>query len=197
MIAMSFITKHRFSIASAAGATVIVAACAGGAIYGAQHPATASADVPADFAAYTEAGGEQCDAVDGALLAGVLDVSSGFDTDVTSPAGAQGPAQLLPATWAVIGAQVDETGATAGIPGSGNPFDPGDATMALSRVLCKVAADQAPQISSGDLAGDARDLMLAGFIAGEDAVTTAGGVPEIADVPEQVAAINEAAATYQ
>lgn len=194
---MSFITNHRFSLASAAGATVIVAACAGGAIYGAQHPATASAEVPAQFAAFTEAGGQQCDAVDGALLAGVLDVSTGFDTDVTSPAGAQGPAQLLPVTWGVIGAEVDEDGATAGAPGSGNPFDPGDATMALSRVLCKVAADQAPQIAAGELTGNPRDLMLAGFVAGEDAVTAAGGVPDRADVPEQVTAVNEAAATYQ
>lgn len=174
-------------------ALVIGGAATSGAVLGAQKDtAAASPTVPGEFAPFVMAGGQACEAVDAPLLAGVLDASSGFDTDLTGGAGQQGPAQFLPETWDVMGSAVDDDGHMADMPGSGDPRDPGDATMALARLLCVIDEHQAEPRAAGDIAGDRTDLMLAAHVAGEQAVLDADGVPPYAEVTEFLEAVDAA-----
>lgn len=184
----------RGTLAAAAGAVVIVSASTVGAVLGVQDRAAAvSPTVPDEFAPYVAAGAQVCEVVDAPLLAGVLDASSRFDASATGPAGQQGPAQLLPETWDVVGAQVDTDGHVVGVPGSGDPHDPGDATMAVARVLCALDEDQRADRESGDIAGERGDLVLAAYVAGYETVRAAGGVPAMPEVAAFLEATEAAA----
>ena len=55
------------------------------------------------------------------MVAAQLAQESGWNPNATSPAGAQGIAQFMPATWATYGE-------------GGDPFDPDDAIPGLRRV---------------------------------------------------------------
>lgn len=185
------------ALAAAGGAAVIIAAAGAGAILGAQSDAVAvSPTVPDDFAPFVAAGAEECETVDAPMLAGVLDASSHFDTEATGGAGQEGPAQFLPATWDVMGFDVDNEGQIIDLPGTGDPKDPADATMALARLLCTIDTHQQPARESGDIAGDQVDLVLAAHVAGEQAVLDAGGVPPHAEVRDFLAAVDTASAVH-
>lgn len=141
----------------------------------------------------------QCDAVDEALLAGLMDHESmGFTPRAVSPVGAQGWAQFMPDTWAAYGAEVDdETGETIGPPGSGSPDDEEDATMASARFLCQLHEDLEPDIASGAVKGDPRELLLASYNAGPGAVRQYGGVPPFAETQFYVKEVPEAIKKYE
>lgn len=141
----------------------------------------------------------QCDAIDEALVAGLMDHESiGFTPRAVSNKGAQGWAQFMPDTWATHGAQVDdETGEIIGPPGSGSPDDEEDATMASARFLCLLHEEFAPEIASGALKGDPTELMLAGYNAGPGAVRQYGGVPPYAETQNYVKVVPETAKKYE
>ncbi|MFD8145167.1 NlpC/P60 family protein [Streptomyces sp. NPDC059708] len=104
-----------------------------------------------------------------ALLASQLFHESGFKTsrrEATSWAGAQGPAQFIPGTWAVWGRDEDGNG-------SNSPWDIGDAVMAQGRMMCSLLKDA----KSSGIGGDPRALALAGYNAGWAPVEKYGGVP--------------------
>ncbi|MHB1486730.1 MAG: NlpC/P60 family protein [Acidimicrobiales bacterium] len=85
------------------------------------------------------------------LLAAVAKVESGFDPGATSPAGAEGLMQIMPATAAGMGI---------------NPYDPAQAIDAAGRIL------------AGNLAHfGSVPLALAAYNAGAGAVETYGGIP--------------------
>lgn len=137
-----------------------------------------TAQIPPELVKWIGLGGQVCREVSSPLLAGLLyHESGGFHADAVSPVGAQGYAQFMPATWASVGAKVDEQGQVVGPAGSGSPSDPADATMAAARYLCGIAKDQAPLLSSGAISGDRTELMLAAYNAGPGAVQAHGGVP--------------------
>ena len=185
------------AVAACAAAAVIIGAGATGAVLGAQHEAVAvSPTVPDEFAPYVAAGAQECETVDAPLLAGVLDATSRFDTEATGAAGQEGPAQFLPATWEVMGVDVDNEGQIIDMPGTGDPKDPGDATMALARLLCTIDADQEGPRSDGTISGDRVDLVLAAHVAGGQAVLDAGGVPPYAEVRDFLAAVDTASAVH-
>nr|BAW81986.1 tranglycosylase [Streptomyces lavendulae] len=104
-----------------------------------------------------------------ALLASQLFHESGFKTsrsEATSYAGAQGPAQFIPGTWAVWGRDEDGNG-------DNSPWDIGDAVMAQGRIMCSLIKDA----KSSGYDGDPRALALAGYNAGWGAVIEYRGVP--------------------
>jgi soluble lytic murein transglycosylase-like protein len=107
-----------------------------------------------------------------ALLAAVLQVESGFDPAVTSPAGARGIAQLMPGTAASLGV-ADPLDAEQAIPG---------AARLLARHLEEFGSPA---------------LALAAYNAGPGAVRRYGGVPPFAEtqayVPRVLALVGGAA----
>ncbi|WP_241911494.1 bifunctional lytic transglycosylase/C40 family peptidase [Streptomyces sp. DH-12] len=104
-----------------------------------------------------------------ALLAAQLYQESKFKTsraEATSHAGAQGPAQFMPGTWATWGRDDDGNGVAS-------PWDIGDAVMAQGRMMCSLLK----QAQSSGYPGDVRALALAGYNAGWGRVVEYGGVP--------------------
>jgi soluble lytic murein transglycosylase-like protein len=91
--------------------------------------------------------------VDPALLTGLIKAESNFDPSATSPAGAQGLAQLMPATAAGLGVT--------------NPLDPTQAIEGGARYL-RQQLDR--------FGGDASKA-LAAYNAGPGAVERFGGIP--------------------
>ncbi|MGP5573361.1 peptidoglycan DD-metalloendopeptidase family protein [Corynebacterium casei] len=142
------------------------------------------------------AGGE-CSAVSAPLIAGLLEQESGFNTSAVSGAGASGPAQFMPGTWATAGAEMSEDGKKQGPPGSGDINDPKDAIPAAGRYLCGIAERQKPQLESGEIKGNPVELLLAGYNAGEGAVQQYGGVPPYAETQNYVKVIPEKAKKYE
>ncbi|MEU6946586.1 NlpC/P60 family protein [Streptomyces sp. NPDC046316] len=106
-----------------------------------------------------------------AFLASQLYQESKFSTDrrtAVSDAGAQGPAQFMPGTWATWGRDYDGNGQTS-------PWDIGDAVMAQGALMCSLLG----QAKSSGYAGDPRALALAGYNAGWGRVQEFQGVPPI------------------
>jgi soluble lytic murein transglycosylase-like protein len=91
--------------------------------------------------------------VDPALLTGLIRAESNFDPNATSPAGAQGLAQLMPATAAGLGVT--------------NPLDPAQAIEGGAKYLRQ---------QLDHFGGDASKA-LAAYNAGPGAVERFGGVP--------------------
>ena len=65
------------------------------------------------------------------VVAAQLAQESGWNPDATSPAGAQGIAQFMPATWATYG-------------NGGDPFDPDDAIPAYGRYMAALKTEVRP-----------------------------------------------------
>ncbi len=89
-----------------------------------------------------------------ALLKAVIEVESGFRTDVVSPAGAQGLMQLMPLTADSLDVE--------------DPFDPDQNVRAGARLLRQL---------SDRFAGDL-ERTVAAYYAGASAVRRAGGPPD-------------------
>ncbi|MGW4359383.1 C40 family peptidase [Streptomyces californicus] len=103
-----------------------------------------------------------------ALLAAQIQQESGFRAQAGSHAGAQGPAQFVPGTWATWGRDADGNGRA-------DPHDIGDAVTAQGRLMCSLIG----QAKTSGLRDDPRRLALAGYNAGWGAVQRFGGVPPV------------------
>ncbi|MFP8886794.1 NlpC/P60 family protein [Streptomyces mangrovi] len=124
--------------------------------------------VPAEFRPWILKAAAACDQPEltPALLAAQLYQESKFSTTATSHAGAQGPAQFMPGTWATWGRDADGNG-------EASPWDIGDAVTAQGRFMCSLIK----QAKTSGYGGDARALALAGYNAGWGAVEKYRGVP--------------------
>ncbi|MFI9155671.1 NlpC/P60 family protein [Streptomyces sp. NPDC053367] len=103
-----------------------------------------------------------------ALMAAQLNQESGFrtDRDAVSDAGAEGPAQFMPGTWATWGRDADGNGVA-------DPYDIGDAVTAQGRMMCSLLK----QAKTANYGSDYQALALAGYNAGWGAVQRFHGVP--------------------
>ncbi|MER6121780.1 NlpC/P60 family protein [Streptomyces sp. NPDC001795] len=136
--------------------------------------------VPAEFRPWILKAAKECSVPEltPALLAAQLNQESHFQTSreaATSRAGAQGPAQFMPETWATWGRDDDGNG-------QASPWDIGDAVMAQGRMMCSLIK----QAKGSSIGGDPRALALAGYNAGWDRVVAAKGIPPIAETQNYV-----------
>ncbi|MFE3601371.1 NlpC/P60 family protein [Streptomyces sp. NPDC059142] len=127
--------------------------------------------VPAEFREWILKADSACKepAMAPALLAAQLYQESKFKTspeEATSAAGAQGPAQFLPSTFATWGRDDDGNGRVS-------LWDIGDAVMAQGRMMCSLLK----QAKTSGYPGDVRALALAGYNAGWGRVEQFRGVP--------------------
>ncbi|GKQ36554.1 NlpC/P60 family protein [Streptomyces sp. A012304] len=149
--------------------------------------ATESADgggglrgVPGEFRRWILKAAEECaePELTPALMAAQLYQESKFQTNreqATSHAGAEGPAQFMPGTWATWGRDADGNGVAS-------PWDIGDAVTAQGRMMCSLLK----QAKKSGYGGDVRALALAGYNAGWGAVQNARGVPAITETQNYV-----------
>ena len=93
--------------------------------------ATALTTIPAGYLRLYQRAANLCPGLSWTVLAGVGEVESdhGRAPTLVSSAGAQGPLQFEPATWAGYGVDGDGDGRA-------DPFDPADAIPAAARYLC-------------------------------------------------------------
>lgn len=160
------------------------------------HADLVAGQVPPEFQPWLALSSAQCRELSPALLAAQIKQESGFTPGLTSPAGAKGYTQFMPATWAAYGFPVDDAGNVTGPAGAGDPNDVGDAVMAQGRYNCSVADILRPGIESGSITGDPVELMLAGYNAGPGAVQQFGGIPPYSETQNYVATITATAADY-
>jgi Soluble lytic murein transglycosylase and related regulatory proteins (some contain LysM/invasin domains) len=153
--------------------------------------------VPPEFVKWLKLGGNVCPEITPALLAGQQEQESQFNVNAGSPAGAQGPAQFMPGTWATWGRKVDDNGEPIGPPGSGDIHSPADATMAQARLMCEHASVAKRKVESGAWHGDLVELALAAYNAGEGNVDSYGGVPPFAETQHYVKVIPSNAQKYR
>ncbi|MET7887813.1 bifunctional lytic transglycosylase/C40 family peptidase [Streptomyces avermitilis] len=147
--------------------------------------------VPAEFRPWILKAAEECKQPEltPALLAAQLYQESKFKTtraEATSHAGAQGPAQFIPGTWATWGRDSDGNGETS-------PWDIGDAVMAQGRMMCSLLK----QAKTSGYGGDTRALALAGYNAGWQAVKDARGIPHITETQNYVKIILSTMTRFQ
>jgi len=141
--------------------------------------------VPAAYTGLLARAARTCPQVTAPLLAAQIQAESGFNPRAVSPAGAQGIAQFMPATWAVVGRH--EAG-----PGTADPFDPADAIPAMARYDCALLAS----ITHAGIPGDQIDLMLAAYNAGLAAVLHYHAIPPYAETRAYVHRIRTVMASY-
>jgi len=127
--------------------------------------------VPAQYVALVEQAGSMCAQESPALIAAQIQVESAWNPAAVSPAGAQGIAQFMPATWAAWGKDYDHNG-------TASPLDPGDAIPAQAAFMCELFSLVDAAMKAGLINhGTAEQNALAAYNAGLGAVLAAGGFP--------------------
>jgi hypothetical protein len=126
--------------------------------------ATSAVPIPALIPVLEEAG-SLCPGISAPLLAAQIDAESGWNPSAVSPAGAEGIAQFLPATFTAYARNDDGTVNVS-------PFNPVDAVMAMGRYDCALLAT-----ASGLTGQTPTSLMLAAYNAGVGAVLAFHGIP--------------------
>jgi len=114
------------------GLTAVLGAAAGPQVPGGPPTALARSSIPPRYLAAFQAAAASCPGLPWGVLAGIGRVETDFGAGTrTSSAGAVGPMQFLPATFAEYGHPVPPGGVTPP-----SPYDPVDAIWAAARLLC-------------------------------------------------------------
>ncbi|MBF4554383.1 peptidoglycan DD-metalloendopeptidase family protein [Corynebacterium suicordis] len=159
--------------------------------------ALAEGNIPPEFIKWIRIGGRECKGYSAPLLAAQLQQESGFQKNVGSPAGANGPAQFIDGTWKTWGYKVDDQGRKTGAAGEGNINSEADATMAMARLMCDNIATAERKKASGEWKGETLQLALAAYNAGPGNVDNAGGVPPFAETQHYVEVIPASAKEFE
>ncbi|AHD24014.1 lytic transglycosylase (plasmid) [Rhodococcus pyridinivorans SB3094] len=142
--------------------------------------------VPAEFEPWLRRAGEVCPEIDSPLLAAQLQQENNFrhgPNAPVSPAGAIGPAQFMPGTWAIWGKDYDGDG-------TADPNSVGDAVLSQAHFMCALHRD----VSA--VPGDPIELTLAAYNAGPGAVLWHRGIPPYAETQNYIASITAARAAF-
>lgn len=127
----------------------------------------------APFIPWLKKAGGLCEGITAPVIAALYAAENGFRYGPgapTSPAGASGPGQFMPATWAVYGKDADGNGVA-------DIMSIADSVMASGQLLCDLHTQVESWISQGVVSGDPLDLTLAGYNAGAGAVLGSHGMP--------------------
>jgi cell wall-associated NlpC family hydrolase len=144
-----------------------------------------NAPVPEPFKPWITRAAALCAQESPALIAAQLWTESRFDVRAVSPAGAVGPAQFLPTTFAAWGHDDDANGTTS-------PTDIGDAVMAQGRLMCSLLNTAA---ASGYPGGTVA-LALAGYNAGWQTVAQNHGLPPYPETMTYIQRVTTQAAAW-
>lgn len=142
--------------------------------------------VPAEFEQWLRRAGGVCPEIDSPLLAAQLQQENNFrygSNAPVSPAGAIGPAQFMPSTWATWGKDHDGDG-------TADPNSIGDAVISQAHFMCALHHD----VSA--IPGDPIELTLAAYNAGPGAVLLHRGIPPYAETQNYIANITAARAAF-
>lgn len=158
------------SVAGTSLSTASVAGTTGAALAVPTVPDQPVADIPpAMLALYREAPGRECPGLPWTVLAGIgrVETDHGRDTAVSS-AGAEGPMQFLPATFAEYGVDAD---------GGDSPdiFDPADAVLAAARMLCADGGGRTATLATAIYAYNHSIAYVAAVLGWAQAYATAYG----------------------
>lgn len=177
-------SRAKFGVAQAAG---FVLGCTSSAVI--EGPDLAPGTVPTEFEPWIRRAAKTCAEVTGPLLAGQEKQESGFNTGAVSPAGAQGPAQFMPGTWATYGTDGDGDGRVdiTSIP---------DAVMSQARFDCDLAQTAKDGLAQGTLHGDLTELWLSMYNCGPAGTFASGGVCQNPETQRYVKAIPALAADF-
>lgn len=141
----------------------------------------AAGKVPAAYEPWFRKAGVLCPQISSALLAGIGKQETGY-ADLTSPDGAEGPMQFMPATAPNYVRDDDGNGRASA-------RDIGDAVMGAGRYSCENAATIDKAIREGRVKppadGGAEKLYAEAYNAGVGAVLSAGGEPSGGDYDTQ------------
>lgn len=154
------------------------------------HHAAASDQVPAEYRDLVNTAGSICEGITPGLIAAQIAQESGWNPTATSPVGASGIAQFMPATWASVGKDYNGDGAA-------NVTDPADAIPAQGHYMCDQLAQVQAASDQGRVSGDPVTLALAAYNAGLGAVLEAGGVPAFSETQHYVQSITANAPAYE
>ena len=136
--------------------------------------------VPSEYRQLVLSAAERCPRIPASVLAAQLAAESGWDAHATSPAGAQGIAQFMPAVW-------EQFGLDANGDGKADVWDAQDAIPAAAELNCRNR-----QLVKG-VAGNRLANTLAAYNAGYAAVRRYNGVPPFAETQTYVKSILESA----
>lgn len=145
--------------------------------------------VPPEYVQAVMKAGSICTEITPSLIAGQIEAESGWDPKALSPAGAQGIAQFMPATWKSHG--IDANG-----DGVADPFDPIDAIASQGQFMCKLVDTVKAYVASGQATGNVVDLALAAYNAGPGAIQQYRGIPPYSETQNYVTKIKQLAGKY-
>lgn len=146
----------------------------------------------AEWANLIDEAQQECEGIDGPVLAAQLDAESGWNPNAVSPLGARGLAQFMPATWVQYGRDGDGDG-------TADPFTPADAIVAQAGFMCTLRDTIAAAQDAGDLPnepGQTLDFTLAAYNAGPQAVIDHGGIPPFSETQQYVPKITALRVEY-
>lgn len=139
-------------------------------------------NVPEEYRSVIVEASERCSLVPPEVLAAQLASESSWNALAESPAGAQGLAQFMPATWEQFGVDGDGDG----IADVWNPVDAIHSAAALNCVNARLVAD---------VPGDRLINLLAAYNAGFNNVLRYEGVPPFAETEDYIERIFRRAAS--
>lgn len=169
------------AIAVAVAAAAAVAATAGVSLAAVSAlrsggPVFGPDEVPSEYRAMVRKAAQRCPAVPVKVFAAQLAQESGWDSRAQSPAGAQGIAQFLPATWEQYAVDGDGDGER-------DVWNPADAIASAAELNCVNR-----ELVAG-VPGDRLANTLAAYNAGHGAVRRYAGVPPFPETENYVARI--------
>ncbi|WP_284550814.1 NlpC/P60 family protein [Aestuariimicrobium sp. T2.26MG-19.2B] len=142
--------------------------------------------VPAEFMPWLIKGGTVCPELTAPMLAAQIETESGFKDHPPNQAGAAGPAQWIPASWAAYGVDADGDGTK-------DLHSVADAVMATAILQCAEWKRWAAAFPGQDTWA----LVLAGYNAGPGAVQQYAGVPPYPETLTYIARIKQRTAWFQ
>ncbi|MFF3569249.1 peptidoglycan DD-metalloendopeptidase family protein [Nocardia jiangxiensis] len=125
--------------------------------------------VPPEYEPWIRKAATQCPELSAPILAAQLKQESGFNRWARSSAGALGPAQFMPGTWATHGVSADGNGTP-------DPFSIPDAVMSQGKYACELIGIVKQGLADGRLHGDLTQLWLSAYNCGAANTLAQGGV---------------------